>query len=36
MSTYLVHYRIGDIVDIKANSSEQKGLVSGFSHRVQS
>ena len=28
MSTYLVHYRVGDIVDIKANSSEQKGLVS--------
>ena len=28
MSTYLTHYRVGDIVDIKANASEQKGLVS--------
>lgn len=27
MSTFLVNYRVGDIVDIKANSSEQKGMV---------
>ena len=26
MATYLVHYKVGDIVDIKANASEQKGL----------
>lgn len=30
LSTYLVNYRVGDIVDIKANASEQKGLVSGL------
>ena len=26
MSTYLTMFRVGDIVDIKANSSEQKGM----------
>jgi len=26
MSTYLVTYKVGDIVDIKANSAEQKGM----------
>jgi hypothetical protein len=26
LATYLVHYRVGDIVDIKANASEQKGM----------
>jgi hypothetical protein len=26
MTTYLTHYRVGDIVDIKANASEQKGM----------
>jgi large subunit ribosomal protein L21e len=26
MSTYLTTYRVGDIVDIKANSAEQKGM----------
>lgn len=28
MATYLSTYRIGDIVDIKANAAEQKGMVS--------
>ena len=28
MATYLATYRIGDIVDIKANAAEQKGMVS--------
>jgi len=32
MSTYLTHYRVGDIVDIKANSSEQKGMPHKFYH----
>jgi large subunit ribosomal protein L21e len=26
MSTFLTTYRVGDIVDIKANASEQKGM----------
>ena len=28
LATFLTVYRVGDIVDIKANASEQKGLVS--------
>ncbi|ORY34872.1 putative 60s ribosomal protein l21-a [Naematelia encephala] len=32
LSTYLVHYRVGDIVDIKANASEQKGMPHKFYH----
>ena len=36
MSTFLVHYRVGDIVDIKANSSEQKGMVRPSSYRSKS
>lgn len=32
MSTYLTTYRVGDIVDIKANASEQKGLPHKFYH----
>lgn len=27
LSTYLTLYRVGDIVDIKANGAVQKGLV---------
>lgn len=26
LSTFMVDYRVGDIVDIKANSSQQKGM----------
>jgi large subunit ribosomal protein L21e len=26
LSTFLTHYRVGDIVDIKANASQQKGM----------
>ena len=26
MSTYLIPFKVGDIVDIKANASEQKGM----------
>ncbi|RSH93434.1 hypothetical protein EHS25_007790 [Saitozyma podzolica] len=32
LATYLVHYRVGDIVDIKANASEQKGMPHKFYH----
>ncbi|ORX37861.1 60s ribosomal protein l21-a [Kockovaella imperatae] len=32
MATFLVDYRVGDIVDIKANASEQKGLPHKFYH----
>lgn len=32
LKTYLTHYRVGDIVDIKANASEQKGLPHKFYH----
>jgi hypothetical protein len=31
MSTYLTTYKVGDIVDIKANAAEQKGM----SHKVR-
>jgi hypothetical protein len=26
LSTYLIPYRVGDIVDIKANAAQQKGM----------
>jgi large subunit ribosomal protein L21e len=26
MSTYLIIFRVGDIVDIKANAAQQKGM----------
>jgi large subunit ribosomal protein L21e len=26
MSTYLINFRVGDIVDIKANAAQQKGM----------
>jgi len=32
MSTYLTNYKIGDIVDMKANSSTQKGMPHKYYH----
>ncbi|CCM02259.1 uncharacterized protein FIBRA_04342 [Fibroporia radiculosa] len=32
MSTYLIPYRVGDIVDIKANAAQQKGMPHKFYH----
>ena len=32
MSTYLITYRVGDIVDIKANAAQQKGMPHKFYH----
>ncbi|QRV94500.1 ribosomal protein L21e [Ceratobasidium sp. AG-Ba] len=32
LSTYVVPYRIGDIVDIKANAAQQKGMPHKFYH----
>ncbi|KXN85752.1 60S ribosomal protein L21-A [Leucoagaricus sp. SymC.cos] len=32
LSTYLTNYRIGDIVDIKANAAQQKGMPHKFYH----
>lgn len=32
MSTYLVTYRVGDIVDIKANAAQQKGMPHKYYH----
>lgn len=32
MSTYLVNYRVGDIVDIKANAAQQKGMPHKYYH----
>jgi len=32
LSTYLVHYRVGDIVDIKANAAQQKGMPHKYYH----
>ncbi|KAG1736998.1 ribosomal protein L21e-domain-containing protein [Suillus lakei] len=32
MSTYLINYRIGDIVDIKANAAQQKGMPHKYYH----
>ena len=32
MSTYLAIYRIGDIVDIKANAAQQKGMPHKYYH----
>nr|ODN91107.1 50S small subunit ribosomal protein L21e [Cryptococcus depauperatus CBS 7841] len=32
VSTFLINYRVGDIVDIKANSSQQKGMPHKFYH----
>ena len=32
MSTYLITYRVGDIVDIKANAAQQKGMPHKYYH----
>ena len=32
MSTYLINYRVGDIVDIKANAAQQKGMPHKYYH----
>lgn len=32
LSTFLVNYRVGDIVDIKANASQQKGMPHKYYH----
>ncbi|KAI0321287.1 60S ribosomal protein L21 [Amylostereum chailletii] len=32
LSTYLIPYRIGDIVDIKANAAQQKGMPHKYYH----
>ncbi|GJE97789.1 60S ribosomal protein L21 [Phanerochaete sordida] len=32
LSTYLITYRVGDIVDIKANSAEQRGMPHKYYH----
>jgi len=32
MSTYLLNYRVGDIVDIKANAAQQKGMPHKYYH----
>ena len=32
MKTYLTTYKVGDIVDIKANASEQKGMPHKYYH----
>jgi ribosomal protein L21E len=32
ISTFLIPYRVGDIVDIKANAAQQKGMPHKFYH----
>src|SRR6266404_7759899 len=32
LSTFLIPYRVGDIVDIKANAAQQKGMPHKFYH----
>ena len=32
LSTYLIPYRVGDIVDIRANAAQQKGMPHKFYH----
>jgi len=32
MSTYLIIYQVGDIVDIKANAAMQRGMLHKFYH----
>ncbi|TFK70089.1 hypothetical protein BDN72DRAFT_896778 [Pluteus cervinus] len=32
LSTYLINYRVGDIVDIKANAAQQKGMPHKYYH----
>ncbi|KAI0789509.1 ribosomal protein L21e-domain-containing protein [Abortiporus biennis] len=32
LSTYLINYRVGDIVDIKANSAQQRGMPHKYYH----
>ncbi|OCB86228.1 hypothetical protein A7U60_g6818 [Sanghuangporus baumii] len=32
LSTFLLNYRVGDIVDIKANAAQQKGMPHKFYH----
>lgn len=39
LSTFLINYRVGDIVDIKANAAQQKGMPHKYYHgcvRLQS
>ncbi|KAJ1922131.1 60S ribosomal protein L21A [Tieghemiomyces parasiticus] len=32
LSTYMVHYKVGDVVDIVANAAEQRGMPHKFYH----
>ena len=32
LSTYLIKYQVGDIVDIKANGAQQKGMPHKYYH----
>ena len=32
LSTYLISYRVGDIVDIKANAAQQRGMPHKYYH----
>ena len=32
LSTYLIPYRVGDIVDIKANAAQQRGMPHKYYH----
>lgn len=32
LSTYLITYRVGDIVDIKANAAQQRGMPHKYYH----
>jgi ribosomal protein L21E len=32
LSTYLINYKVGDIVDIKANAAQQKGMPHKYYH----
>jgi large subunit ribosomal protein L21e len=32
LSTFLINYRVGDIVDIKANAAQQKGMPHKYYH----
>lgn len=32
MSTFLINYHVGDIVDIKANAAQQKGMPHKYYH----
>ena len=32
LSTYMITYRVGDIVDIKANAAQQRGMPHKYYH----